>query len=60
MCSISREPRRKEYTICTAVAPEAVFTVRAYGTAPLYSPGFSVQTWPYSQQNQQVSEPLAF
>src|SRR5690606_34251782 len=27
-CSILRDPRRDEYTICTAVAPEAVFTVR--------------------------------
>jgi hypothetical protein len=32
MCSMSREPRREEYTICTAVAPEAVFTVRTYAT----------------------------
>jgi hypothetical protein len=31
-CSISREPRCEEYTICTAVAPDAVFTVRTYGT----------------------------
>ena len=38
MCSISREPRREEYTTCTAVAPEAVFTVRTYGTRPLYGP----------------------
>ncbi len=29
MCSISREPRREEYTICTAVPPDAVFTSRA-------------------------------
>ena len=28
MCSISGEPRREEYTICTAVAADAVFTVR--------------------------------
>jgi len=27
-CSIRREPRRIEYTICTAVAPDAVLTVR--------------------------------
>lgn len=27
-CSISRDPRRDEYTIWTAVAPDAVFTVR--------------------------------
>ena len=35
-CSISREPRRDEYTICTAVAPNFVFTVLTYGTKPLY------------------------
>lgn len=36
MCSISCEPRLNEYTICTAVAPEGVFTVRAHPppTAP--------------------------
>jgi hypothetical protein len=28
MCSISRDPRWEEYTICTAVAPGAVFTRR--------------------------------
>ncbi len=28
MCSISREPWREECTICTARAPDAVFTVR--------------------------------
>jgi hypothetical protein len=39
MCSISRDPRREEYTICTAVAPDAVFTVRTYGTRQLYGPG---------------------
>ena len=38
MCSISRDPRREEYTICTALAPDAVFTVRTYGTGPLYGP----------------------
>jgi hypothetical protein len=35
---MSRDPRREECTICTAVAPEAVFTVRTYGTGPLYDP----------------------
>jgi hypothetical protein len=39
MCSMSRDPRREECTICTAVAPDAVFTVRTYGTGPLYGPG---------------------
>jgi len=37
-CSMSRELRREERTICTAIAPKAVFTVRTYGTAPLYRP----------------------
>jgi len=27
-CSIEREPLRQDHTICTAVAPEEVFTVR--------------------------------
>ena len=27
-CSIERAPRRDDHTICTAVAPDAVFTVR--------------------------------
>ena len=35
-CSISRDPRREKYTICTAVAPDDVFTVRTYGTRQLY------------------------
>jgi hypothetical protein len=35
MCSICREPLRREYTICTARAPEDVFTVRICGdTSP--------------------------
>jgi hypothetical protein len=27
-CSIDRDPRREDHTICTAVAPDVVFTVR--------------------------------
>jgi hypothetical protein len=39
MCSISRDPRREEYTIRTALAPDAVFTMRRYGdTGQLYGP----------------------
>ncbi len=34
MCSISRDPRRFEYTIWTAVALLAVLTVRTYGDMP--------------------------
>ena len=32
-----RDPCRKDHTIWTAVAPEEVFTVRTYGTGPLYN-----------------------
>src|SRR4029077_11856227 len=39
MCSISRDPRWEECTICTAVAPDAVLTVRTYGTGPAHGPG---------------------
>lgn len=35
-----RDPLWEEYTICTAVAPGAVFTVGTYGnTSPPYGPG---------------------
>ncbi len=57
MCSISRDPRREEYTICTAVAPDAVFTVRTYGTGPLYDPGLVRKSSLPANQNPQVSEP---
>ena len=30
MCSIEREPFRQDHTICTATAPDEVFTVRTY------------------------------
>ena len=33
-----RDPRRDDHTICTAVAPDFVFTVRTYGTRPPYGP----------------------
>jgi hypothetical protein len=32
------DPRRAEYTTCTTVAPDAVFTFRTHGTRPLYGP----------------------
>ena len=38
MCSIERDPRRKDHTICTAVAAEAVFTVRMRVTSAAYGP----------------------
>ena len=33
-----RDPRREDQPTCTAVAPDVVFTVRMYGTMPLYGP----------------------
>lgn len=33
-----REPRRLDHTICTAVTPEAVFTVRTWATRAAYDP----------------------
>jgi hypothetical protein len=33
MCSIERDPRRQDHAICTAVAPETVFTVRTKATS---------------------------
>src|SRR3954447_15769766 len=61
MCSMSREPRRLEYTICTAVAPEAVLTVRTNGDTPTpyepHSPGFSVQISAGHTTNTQVTGP---
>jgi hypothetical protein len=35
---MSRAPRREECTICTAVAPDAVRTVRTYATDADYEP----------------------
>jgi hypothetical protein len=32
ICAMSRDPRRKDHIIWTAVATEAVFSVRMYGT----------------------------
>ncbi|GHH42202.1 hypothetical protein GCM10017774_38140 [Lentzea cavernae] len=43
MCSMSRDPRREEYTICTALAPDAVFTVRTYATRDSLEPAASAQ-----------------
>ena len=34
----SLDPRREDHTTCTAVAPDVVFTIRMYGTRPLYGP----------------------
>jgi hypothetical protein len=42
MCPVPRDRRRDERTICTAVAPEPVFTVRAYADTTLPKTGLSV------------------
>jgi hypothetical protein len=34
----TRDPRREECTICTALAPDAVFTVRTYATRDSLEP----------------------
>src|SRR5437773_4737909 len=60
MCSISRDPRCQEYTICTAVAPDAVFTVRTYGTRQLYGPGLvckSSSAEPRTSRSQRSRQP---
>ena len=54
-CSMSRDPRREECTICTAVAPDAVFTVRTYGdTSPAYEPGL-VRNFSHREQRNRRS-----
>src|ERR1700756_5253012 len=58
MSSIRRAPRRENHTICTALAPEAVFTVRTYATPAAYEPRFSAQISAETNTNQQV-KPLA-
>ena len=42
-CSIERDPRRDDHTICTAVAPELVFSVRTYATNAPYEARPSAQ-----------------
>jgi hypothetical protein len=37
-CPVLRKPRREADTICTAIAPEAIFTVRTYATRRDYEP----------------------
>ncbi len=54
---MSRDPRRDEWTICTAVAPDAVFTVRRYGdTGQAYGPGLVRKFSSPKAGNQQVTD----
>jgi hypothetical protein len=53
---MSREPRLVECTICTAVAPDAVFTVRTYATAREPTSPISVQKQAAHNTNPQVND----
>ena len=55
MCSILREPRRVEYTICTVVAPDAVFTVRTTPRTKSLRAPVSVQNQRLPATNTQVN-----
>ena len=55
-CSIFREPCCDDHTICTAVAPDFVFTVRTYGTSPPYGQPL-VRKFSFSQQQTSRSQP---
>lgn len=52
--SMSSDPRWDEYTICTAVAPDAVFTVRNIRHQATLRPRLSAQTCSPSARNPQV------
>jgi len=54
-CSIERDPRRDDHTICTAAAPELVFTVRTYATTAPYDPAPSAQIRTGQAPNHQVT-----
>jgi hypothetical protein len=53
---MSREPRRVECTICTAIAPDAIFTVRTNATNEQPTCPISVQIQPARTTKPQVSE----
>jgi hypothetical protein len=53
-CSIERDPR-DDHTICTAVAPELVFTVRTYATPAPYGATPSAQIRTSHKTNPQVT-----
>lgn len=53
-CSIDREPRRDDHTICTATAPDPVFTVRPYATTTPYGRRLSAQIHSNSPPDPQV------
>jgi hypothetical protein len=50
-CSIEREPLCQDHTICTAVAPDEVFTVRTKATRAAYGPILVFKFHPNRNQN---------
>jgi hypothetical protein len=52
-----REPRRDDYTICTAIAPDAVFTARTDATAAPYEPRFTAHISTHHRAKPQISDP---
>jgi hypothetical protein len=55
MCSIERDPRRDDHTICTDVAPELVLTVRTYATTAPHDPTTSTQIRTSREPNHQLT-----
>jgi hypothetical protein len=55
-CSIERDPRRQDHTICTVVAPGTVFTVRTKASSVAYGP-LRVQIPTNPNTKRQVSHP---
>jgi hypothetical protein len=50
-----RDPRRDDHTICTAIAPDDVFTVRTYATTAPYEAPASAQIRTSKTTNQHVT-----
>ncbi len=51
-----RDRRRDDHTICTAVAPEEVFTVRTYATSAPYEATASAQIRTSTTPNLKVND----
>lgn len=52
---MGQEPRRDDYTICTAIASDAVFTVRTYATTAPYEPRLVRTFRPDAEQNPRLA-----
>ncbi len=60
MCSMSRDPRREECTICTALAPDAVFTVCAYATRDSLEPAAQCADFRRSHDETAAQQPAPY